>query len=271
MVRVKKIDYLEIPAIAIYFYNMTQQVEQLRLESKLLEQTNRNESLQSYTSTISHEFRTPIGTALMLLEQMLQSNQIDVRGTKVINLIISQLNFLLCLVNDVLDMKQIEHSRYTPTLEMFNPTNVLEFIIAIFQPQSDMQKTTLTYETVNIESSDRIKAEGLVAGAHLTKQNLPKLTLGDHVRLKQVMINLIKNAFKFTSRGHIQIIAAFDPIKQMLHVHVIDSGKGIKEDEMGQLFQKFGKLLRTADINSEGIGMGLMICQNLVQMNKGQI
>ena len=55
----------------------------------------------------------------------------------------------------------------------------------------------------------------------------------------------------------------------MLHCHVIDSGKGIREDEMGQLFQKFGKLLRTADTNSEGIGMGLMICQNLVQMNKG--
>ena len=233
MVRVKKIDYLEIPAIAIYFYNMTQQVQQLRLESKLLEQTNRNESLQSYTSTISHEFRTPIGTALMLLEQMLQSSQIDIKGTKVINLIISQLNFLLCLVNDVLDMKQIEHSRYTPTLEMFNPTNVLEFIIAIFQPQSDMQRTSLTYETVTIVSSNRILNEGLVAGTDLTKQKLPKLTLGDHVRLKQVMINLIKNAFKFTRRGHIKIVAAYDEIEQMLHCHVIDSGKGIKEDEMG--------------------------------------
>ena len=89
------------------------------------------------------------------------------------------------------------------------------------------------------------------------------------MRLKQVMINLIKNAFKFTQRGHIKIVAAYDEVEQMLHCHVIDSGKGIKEDEMGQLFQKFGKLLRTADMNSEGIGMGLMICQNLVQMNKG--
>lgn len=83
-------------------------MEQFRLESQLLEQTNRNQSLQSYTSTISHEFRTPIGTALMLLEQMLQKNRFDISTQKTINLIISQLNFLLCLVNDVLAMKSIE-------------------------------------------------------------------------------------------------------------------------------------------------------------------
>ena len=73
----KKIDYLESPAIAIYFLNMTKEVEQLQLESKLLEQTNRNESLQSYTSTISHEFRTPIGTSLMFLEQMCRTETLN--------------------------------------------------------------------------------------------------------------------------------------------------------------------------------------------------
>jgi len=57
----------------------------------------------------------------------------------------------------------------------------------------------------------------------------------------------------------------------MLHFHVVDTGKGIKQDEMSQLFKQFGKLLRTANMNSEGIGMGLMICQNLVCMNQGTI
>ena len=71
MIRVKKIDYLESPSIAIFFQNMTQYVEQLRLESKLLEEKNLNESLQSYTSTISHEFRTPISTVLMFLDMLL--------------------------------------------------------------------------------------------------------------------------------------------------------------------------------------------------------
>ena len=67
------------------------------------------------------------------------------------------------------------------------------------------------------------------------------------------------------------MIAAYKESTEMLTVHVVDSGKGIKEDEMEHLFKMFGKLLRTADVNSEGIGMGLMICQNLVNMNKGTI
>ena len=54
-------------------------------------------------------------------------------------------------------------------------------------------------------------------------------------------------------------------------VHIIDTGKGIKPDEVGQLFKQFGKLMRTAEMNSEGIGMGLMICQNLVNVNNGSI
>ena len=54
-------------------------------------------------------------------------------------------------------------------------------------------------------------------------------------------------------------------------MHVVDTGKGIKESEMERLFSMFGKLLRTADMNSEGIGMGLMICKNLVELNGGEI
>ena len=80
------------------------------------------------------------------------------------------------------------------------------------------------------------------------------------MRLKQILINLTKNAFKFTIRGSIRIIVAYDCAENMLHFHVVDTGKGIKPGEVGQLFDKFGKLLRTADMNNEGIGMGLMIC-----------
>ena len=71
---------------------------------------------------------------------------------------------------------------------------------------------------------------------------------------------MIKNAFKFTRRGEIRVILAIDEPAKMLKVSVVDTGKGIKADEMDKLFSKFGKLLRTANMNSEGIGMGLMIC-----------
>ena len=91
------------------------------------------------------------------------------------------------------------------------------------------------------------------------------------MRLKQILINLVKNALKFTQNGFIRIKANYDKESEFLTVHVMDTGKGIKAEEIDQLFSLFGKLKRTADMNSEGIGMGLMICQNLVEMNHGKI
>ena len=91
------------------------------------------------------------------------------------------------------------------------------------------------------------------------------------MRLKQILINLVKNALKFTQNGFIRIMASYDKESEFLTVHVLDTGKGIRAEEIGQLFSLFGKLKRTAELNSEGIGMGLMICQNLVEMNQGRI
>ena len=64
---------------------------------------------------------------------------------------------------------------------------------------------------------------------------------------------------------------AFDEANQMLKVYVVDTGKGIRADDIDKLFTLFGKLKRTAEMNNEGIGMGLVICQNLVNMNHGTI
>ena len=82
---------------------------------------------------------------------------------------------------------------------------------------------------------------------------------------------MVKNAIKFTQRGFVKIIANYDDDTEMLEVHVIDNGKGIKPEEMSSLFRKFGKLRRTATLNNEGIGLGLMICQKLVTLNNGII
>ena len=64
---------------------------------------------------------------------------------------------------------------------------------------------------------------------------------------------------------------AYDQVEQMLKVHVVDTGRGIIAEDMDLLFRQFGKLLRTADMNSEGIGLGLMICQNIVLKSGGSI
>lgn len=97
---------------------------------------------------------------------------------------------------------------------------------------------------------------------------MPRL-IGDERRLKQVLINLVRNALKFTSEGWIKIKASYNPIEQMLVVHVLDSGQGIAEEDMEKLFTRFGKLQRTAAMNSDGVGLGLTIVKQVVEVNKG--
>ena len=92
------------------------------------------------------------------------------------------------------------------------------------------------------------------------EDSLPKLLKGDVSRLKQILINLVKNALKFTKSGYVKIVAAYDEDAELIMVHVVDNGKGIHKKDIKTIFEAFGKLKRTAQINSEGIGLGLMVC-----------
>jgi len=123
------------------------------LESRILEEKNRNATLVSYTSTISHEFRTPLATVLMFLEGLLQSTT-DEGTRKILNLIIAQLNLLLCLVNDVLDIKTIEQGKFEQKNSSFVPHDTFEFIMAMFRPQATMQNTRIQFEAVSSATLD---------------------------------------------------------------------------------------------------------------------
>ena len=76
---------------------------------------------------------------------------------------------------------------------------------------------------------------------------------------------------KNTRRGKLTIFAGYSRSQSQLIVHVVDTGRGIKKEELPELFYLYGKLKRTAEINSDGLGMGLMICKKVVELNKGQI
>ena len=99
---------------------------------------------------------------------------------------------------------------------------------------------------------------------------LPML-IGDVRRFQQVLINLVKNALKFTKQGRIEIEASYsDPLSSII-VLVRDSGVGIDSKDFKKLFTRFGKLHRTSEMNSEGIGLGLTIVKNIVEKGGGKI
>ena len=91
------------------------------------------------------------------------------------------------------------------------------------------------------------------------------MLIGDERRFKQVLINLVKNALKFTNKGSIKIKASYNMLLQSIVVHIEDTGAGIKKEDFHKLFTRFGKLERTASMNSEGIGLGLTIVQQILE------
>ena len=105
----------------------------------------------------------------------------------------------------------------------------------------------------------------------MIEEAFPTEIEGDPQRLIQILTNLTKNAVKFSPKGQVTIYFAFDEINELLCVHVHDTGKGVCETELAEMFSLFGKLRRTADSNDDGNGMGLMVCQKLVKMNGGKI
>ena len=133
-----------------------------------------------------------------------------------------------------------------------------------------MQETKLSYEAVNAADLDQAIENGHAEDL-LPRHPLPDQLVGDHIRLQQILINLVKNALKFCRRGTVRVVAAYDSDAEMLKVHVVDTGRGILEEDIERLFTKFCKLSRTVELNSEGIGLGLIICQNLVHESGGTI
>ena len=107
---------------------------------------------------------------------------------------------------------------------------------------------------------------------HAKSPKLPAFLWGDEVRLKQVLVNLTKNALKFSPMQQIKIMASYSEQNQMLEVHVSDQGKGVRADDIGKIFNLFDQGSESErEMDIEGFGMGLYISRNIVEKNGGQI
>ena len=97
------------------------------------------------------------------------------------------------------------------------------------------------------------------------------MLIGDQRRFKQVLINLVKNAVKFTAQGIVHLKSYYNTVLKCLVIHVSDTGVGIAKEDIPNLFNKFGKLQRTTEMNSDGIGLGLTIVKQIVEQGGGYV
>lgn len=150
----------------------------------------------------------------------------------------------------------------------FNPQKVLELVSDMFAPQTLTKKIKMIFK---VDNEIRVPQQG----THFNwngktkndKQTLPSLLLGDEQRFKQVLVNLIKNALKFTTYGRVDIATGFH--NGMITVYVKDTGQGIDQKDLPKLFRKFGRRERTAKLNNDGFGLGLTIVKKIVELGDG--
>lgn len=206
-----------------------------------------------FLATMSHEIRTPLN-GIIGMSQILSTQLKEPTNREHLDIIIASGQSLLALVNDILDFSKIEAGM----LSMEN---------------ADFEFRELIRE---LESLFSIKAneKGLSLQSKLSAK-IPKYLSGDPHRFKQILLNLINNAIKFTEKGSVSIeittLKSADPEQILVKTMVTDTGIGVREEQLSKLFQNFEQLDASNTRKYGGTGLGLAISRKLAQMMGGEI
>lgn len=205
-----------------------------------------------FLANMSHEIRTPmnavIGMAEMALREYLSPAARDYIGQ-----IRSSGKELLTIINDILDFSKIESGKMDITDVEYEPMSVVNDVSNIIMTRIGEKDLELTVDIA---------------------PDIPNRLYGDNVRLEQIIINLANNAVKFTPSGQVALQVQYERISKDtidLNLSVKDTGIGIKEEDMGKLFESFQQLDSKRNRNIEGTGLGLAITKQLVGLMHGNI
>ncbi|MNK06710.1 Signal transduction histidine-protein kinase BarA [compost metagenome] len=196
---------------------------------------------------MTHEIRNPLTTIKGFL-YIFAKTTLTQRQTDMLESIKGSSDMLLRTLNDTLDAAKMETSELKIESDPFNPNSTINQVIESMSYSATKKKLELSYNF---------------------KGDTEAIVLGDAFRLKQIMVNLVSNAIKYTNEGKVTINAELLPDDTRLQVDIIDTGMGISPDQQANLFSQY---YQTNSAKGQiGTGLGLYICKQLVEMQKGKI
>jgi two-component system, sensor histidine kinase LadS len=206
-----------------------------------------------FLSAMSHDIRTPLAGVIGMLKFALRDQTVQGRTEEYLRIGLQNSEALLAILNDILDFSKIDAGKLSIETVDVDLRSLIDEAVGILQAQADAKSLLLKVDLA---------------------LDLPRYVQGDPTRLRQILLNLLGNAIKFTDRGEVRLEASAKPGRNGLsHVqfNIRDTGPGINAATLGRLFQKFEQ----ADISTTrrfgGTGLGLAICKELVELMGGAI
>jgi signal transduction histidine kinase/ActR/RegA family two-component response regulator len=224
----------------------------LELQKAMEEAKAANKAKSQFIAQMSHEIRTPMNGVLGI-SALLHDTPLSGEQQKLLKIIRHSGESLLVIINDILDFSKIEAGKLELEIRRFSLKHLANGIIQMFSPDAQHKKLRLT-SSIN--------------------KNVPDYIAGDESRLRQILVNLIGNAIKFTSEGGVILRINLEESyhnKICLRFEVIDSGLGISRDKQDEIFTPFSQADSSMTRQFGGTGLGLTISRQLVALMGGEI
>ncbi len=225
---------------------------QKMLEHTMAEAEIANKTKSEFLASMSHEIRTPMTGILGFTDLLLEENHSRSANKKIMNIKTSA-TALLGILNDILDLSKLDSGKLEIEKVYFDPSQIANDVTQIF------------YQTCPANKKDNLIITSKVTA------DFPKGISADSTRLRQVLINLMGNAVKFTDAGSVTLHCKKVQDSDVLKFQVVDTGIGIDKETQGKLFGDFVQADASISRKYQGTGLGLAICKRLVELMGGEI